>query len=313
MKNPLYNAWHSLWHDPAHFVAAVLYRINGLFPDEMYLRMVYRLECGRRLNLTVPQRYNEKLQWIKLYYHNPQYTLMADKIRAKEIAATVIGESHIIPTLGVWKRAEDIDWDSLPEKVVLKTNHDSGNSGVVVINTPEKRHDEAFRRKTIKRLNASLRKDAFAEGREWPYKNIPRKVFAEQYVEDATTQDLRDYKFYCIDGKVVFLFVATERNIPGEIAKFDYFDRDFKPLDLKMVHPRSKNGVEKPVGFEQMVELAEQLSHGIPTVRIDLYAANGQIFFGEYTFFPSGGMAPFYPDEWDLRLGEMVKLPEKIV
>lgn len=313
MKNTLHNAWHSLWHNPSHFVAAILMRYNSWIPNEMYIKLMYRLELGRKLDLIHPIRYNDKMQWLKLYNHRLEYVAMADKINAKMVAAKLVGERYIIPTLGVWNRPEQIEWDKLPNQFVLKTNHDSGNSGVVVIKDAAKLQDLHYKRQIIRRLNQSLRKDAFAAGREWPYKNIERKVFAEQYMEDQTTHDLRDYKFYCIGGKPIFLFVATERNVPGEIAKFDYFDMDFNPLDLRMAHPKSGCKIDKPICFEEMKQLAERLSQGIPTIRIDLYEVNGKVYFGEFTFFPSGGLAAFHPDEWDYRLGEMVVLPEKTI
>ena len=127
-------------------------------------------------------------------------------------------------------------------------------------------------------------------------------------MEDQTTNDLRDYKIYCFNGEVKFLFIATERQIPGELAKFDYFDADFRPIDLKMVHPKSKKVLKKPQTWEEMKQIAEKLSKGIPIVRMDMYEVNGRVYFGEYTFFPSSGLAPFYPDSWDKVFGDMINL-----
>lgn len=312
MRRPLYNAIHSLFRNPAHFVAALLFRFGSWIPDKLYLRIIYRLELGEILHLDNPQTYNEKLQWLKLYNRKPEYTTMVDKVAVKDYVASIIGPEYIIPTLGVWDSPNDIEWDKLPNQFVLKTNHDSGNNGVVVVMDVEKLKDLHYKRNIINRLNQSLRKDAYTAGREWPYKNIERKVFAEQYMEDQTTHDLRDYKFYCIEGTPIFLFVATERNIPGEIAKFTYFDMDFKPLDLRMAHPKSKHTIDRPLCFEEMKKMAEKLAQGIPTVRIDLYEVNGKVYFGEFTFFPSGGLAAFHPDKWDKILGDRVTLPEPI-
>ena len=129
MKRPVYNAIHSLFHNPKHFIAAILYRVGGCLPDKIYLQWLYRLKCGHKLNLENPQRYNEKLQWLKLYYRDPLWTQMVDKYRVKELVRERVGDEYVVPCLGVWNRAVDIEWDKLPNQFVLKTNNDSGNNG----------------------------------------------------------------------------------------------------------------------------------------------------------------------------------------
>lgn len=305
MKRPVYNAFHSLIHDPKHFVAAILYRAGGCLSDETYLRWVYYFETGNKLDLQNPKRYNEKLQWIKLYDHNPLYTELVDKYRVKEVVSERISDKYVAKCLGVWNRAEDIDWDSLPNRFVLKTTHDGGNNGVFIVRDKSK----ADREKIIKGINKSLHRDTFKLGREWPYKNITRRVFAEEYLEDASGE-LRDYKFFCFDGEVKYLFIATERQSGGEV-KFNYFDVDFNDLGIVQHHPMSDKKIEKPKLFEQMKELAAKLSKGLPEVRVDLYEVNGKIYFGEYTFFHHGGFAPFHPDEWDYIFGANIVLPAK--
>lgn len=293
-----------MFHNPKHFVAAILYRIGGFIPDERYLRWIYYLETGNKLNLDNPQRYNEKLQWIKLYDHNPLYTTLADKYRVKEVVSEKIGAEHVAKCYGVWDKAEDIEWDKLPKRFVLKTNHDSGNNGVFICKDKSKIEKE----KWIQKINASLRRDTSIPGREWPYKEVKRCVFAEQYLEDASGE-LRDYKFFCFNGVVKYLFIATERQSGGEV-KFDYFDADFNHLDIVQHHPMSGKKIEKPAMFDQMKDLAAKLSKGLPEVRVDLYEVNGRIYFGEYTFFHHGGMVPFHPDKWDFVWGEQIHLPE---
>ena len=236
MKRPFYNAIHSLFFRPKHFIAAILYRIGGIIPDKLYLQWIYYLECGRKLELKNPKRFNDKLQWLKLYYRNPLWTQMVDKYRVKQLVTDKVGKEYVIPCLGVWNKAEEIEWDSLPNQFVLKSNHDSGNSGVFIVKDKSK----IDKNKLIRRINRSLRKDASYAGREWPYRNVPRKVFAEQYLEDESGE-LRDYKFFCFDGKVKYLYVATERQ-SGNL-KFNYFDMDFKPLGMWQSHPQS----DKPV------------------------------------------------------------------
>lgn len=313
MKRPVYNAIHSLFHNPRHFTAALICRFGSRLSDKTYLRWMYYLECGHSLNLDNPQRYNEKLQWLKLNYHNPLWTQMVDKYRVKELVSERIGDKYVVPCLGVWKRAEDIEWDKLPNQFVLKTNHDSGNNGVFIVRDKSQINHtaQADRKKSqmIRRINASLCRDTSIPGREWPYKNVERCVFAEQYLEDATGE-LRDYKFFCFDGKVKYLFIATERQSGGEV-KFNYFDADFHDLGIVQHHPMSDKKIEKPVAFEQMKELAAKLSVGLPEVRVDLYEVNGRIYFGEYTFFHHGGMVPFHPDKWDFIFGANIQLPPK--
>lgn len=304
MKRPLYNAIHSLIHNPRHFVAAIIYRIGGWLPDKLYLKWIYFLETGTRLNLDNPQRYNEKLQWLKLYDHNPLYTTLVDKYAVKDYVTNQVGSEYIVPCLGVWNNAKDIDWEKLPKQFVLKTNHDSGNNGVFICRDKSK----IDKVKWTKCINQSLRRDTSIPGREWPYKNVKRCVFAEQYLED-TTGELRDYKFFCFDGVVKYLFIATERQSGGEV-KFNYFDADFNDLGIVQHHPMSDKMIEKPQLFEQMKELAAKLSKGLPEVRVDLYEVNGRIYFGEYTFFHHGGVVPFHPDKWDFIWGEQIHLPE---
>lgn len=304
MKRPLYNAIHSLIYNPKHFVAAIIDRMGWWLSDELYIKWLYYLECGHKLNLANPKRYNEKLQWLKLYYRAPLWTQMVDKYRVKKLVSKRVGGEYVAPVLGVWERAEDIEWDKLPNQFVLKTNHDSGNNGVFICKDKSKIEKE----KWIQKINASLRRDTSIPGREWPYRDVKRCVFAEQYLEDATGE-LRDYKFFCFDGVVKYLFIATERQSGGEV-KFDYFDADFNHLDIVQHHPMSEKPIEKPALFDEMKSLAAKLSEGLPEVRVDLYEVNGRIYFGEYTFFHHGGMVPFHPDKWDFVWGEQIHLPE---
>lgn len=303
MKRPFYNAIHSLFHNPKHFTAALLYRFGKRIPDETYLRWIYYLETGNRLNVSSPQRYNEKLIWLKLYYRDPTWTIMVDKYGVKQLVSERVGSEYVVPVLGRWNRAEEIEWDKLPNRFVLKTNHDSGNNGVFIIKDKSK----IGREKLVRKINASLRRDTSVSGREWPYRDVKRCVFAEQYLED-TTGELRDYKFFCFNGKVKYLYVATERQ-SGNL-KFNFFDEDFNSIDLWQSHPRSDMPIEKPAKYDEMKELAAKLSKGLPEVRVDLYEVNGRIYFGEYTFFSLDGTAVFHPDKWDFIWGEHIHLPK---
>ena len=306
MKRPLYNAVRSLFRKPRHFLSALCFRLSFLFPDKLYLKMIHRLELGRKLDLKNPKTYNDKLQWLKLYCHRPEFTMMADKVAVKPFVASRIGAEYVAPLLGVWDRVEEIDWESLPQKFVLKTNHDGGNFGVVIC-----RDKDSFdREKAEKRLKASLRRNTYLLGREWPYKNIPRKVFAEEYIEDKGREELLDYKFYCFDGKVRIVFIASGRQSQKEVC-IDYYDADGNHIDgLRQSHPNAPVPPEKPVHFDLMKSLAENLSEGIPHVRVDFFEANGNVYFSELTFFPYGGWALFHPEKYDLELGSYIRLPE---
>lgn len=277
-----------------HFVNPETY-IGGLF----YSRVGYELDIEN------PQTYNEKLQWLKLYDKNPLYTTLVDKYEVKKYISNIIGEQYVIPTLGVWDRVADIDFDNLPNQFVLKCTHDSG--GVVIC-----KDKSQFNKAKAKRLlNKHLRRNYYYMGFEWPYKNVTPRIIAEKFMEDAKTKELRDYKFFCFKGEVKALFIATERQKVGEDVKFDFFDADFNHLPFKQGHENASLCPSKPICFEEMKTLASSLSRDLPQVRIDFYEVNGRIYFGEFTFFHHGGWTKFEPKEWDFVFGEWIKLPEK--
>lgn len=294
-----------LLHNRNAFLGQLVETFSPIFGDEKYLKLMFKYRMGYELNLENPQTYSEKLQWLKLYDKNPLYTKLVDKHEVKAYVASRVGSKYVIPELGLWDKPEDINWDTLPQKFVLKTTHGGGNSGVVVCKDKNKLDKQL----TIKRLNESMKQDLYKDSREWPYKNVPKRILAEEYVEDAATQELRDYKFFCFDGEVKFLFVGSERQKPGEDVKFDYFDSDYNHLILRQGHPNSKVLPEKPSCFEEMKEIASKLSKGIPHVRVDLYEANGHVYFGEMTFYHFGGIVPFEPAKWDEEFGKMINLP----
>lgn len=285
-------------------LSRLVMKTGFLLSDETYLKILFPLKMGYSLNLKNPKTYSEKLMWLKLYDHNPKYTTLVDKYAVKEHVANLIGSQYVIPTLGVWDRPEQIDWNSLPNQFVLKTTHGGGNSGVVIC-----KDINAFDKgKAIAKLNKSLKQDIFRTLREWPYKNVPRRIIAEVYMEDKTYNELRDYKFFCFNGKVKALFIATDRG-SGNV-KFDFFDADYNHLNLVQSHPMSGLTIPKPEKFEEMKAISATLSKGIPHVRIDLYEANGHVYFGEYTFFHHGGCVPFHPRQWDDVFGSWIDLPK---
>lgn len=274
--------------------------------DERYIRIAYRARMGKKLKMDPPQTYSEKLQWLKLYNRKPEYTAMVDKYEVKPIVANIIGEKYIIPTLGVWNHFDEIDFDKLPNQFVLKCTHDSG--GLVVCKDKSKLDRKAAKNK----IEQCLKNNFFWGMREWPYKNVKPRIIAEQYMEDEQTKELRDYKFFCFDGVVKALFIATERMKEGEETKFDFFDENYNHLPFTNGHPNAEVLPQKPVCFEEMKVLAAKMSKGIPHVRVDFYEVNGKVYFGEMTFFHWSGFTPFVPEEWDYTFGSWIKLPQNV-
>ena len=272
--------------------------------NELKIRMRYLRKMRRWLNLNDPKTFNEKLQWLKVHDHNPLYPKIVDKHEVKAYIAEKIGNEYVIPTLKVYETPDEIVWEELPERFVLKCTHDSG--GVVVCH--DKGNFDKFL--AMKRLWRHHRKNYYNHSREWPYKMIRPRVIAEQYMEDRKGDgELKDYKFFCFDGEPKMLFVASDRHKKEE-TKFDFFDMDFNHLDITNGHPNSTRQIEKPATFEEMKKIAAILSEGFPHVRVDLYEIEGKIYFGELTLYHYSGMVPFKPNVWDERMGEWIKLPK---
>lgn len=274
-------------------------------PDEEFLKRRFKIKVGYDLNLEDPQTYNEKLQWLKLHDRKPLYTTLVDKYEVKDYVASIIGEKYIIPTLGVWEHFDDIDFDSLPDRFVLKTTHDS--NGVMICSDKASFDYKAAKKK----LEEHLKRNYYYFAREWPYKNVKPRIIAEKYLEDRETCELRDYKFFVFDGEAKAMFITTDRNLEDEETKFDFFDMDFRHLPFTNGHPNAKIRPKKPERFDEMRELAEKLGAGFTHIRIDFYEANGEIFFGEMTFYSRGGYVHFDQIEWDYTFGSWIKLPEK--
>ncbi len=277
-------------------------------PDEEYLKRKYKAFLGRELNLENPQTFNEKLQWLKLNDHNPLYNTLVDKCEAKKYVAEHFGEQYIIPTLGVWESAEDIDFDSLPDQFVMKCTHDS--KGVLVCKDKSKLNVEAARKKFAK----GLKRNYFYTGREWPYKDLKPRIIAEKYMTDSPDSDsFTDYKFFCFDGVADNVMVVADRDINE--PKFYHFSKDWNILRYnrmgRRVSPDFK--LPKPDIMGEMFRLAEEMTQGLPHVRLDLYVSNGQIYFGEYTLYHNDGWEDGFDAESDLHLGSLIKLPPRRV
>lgn len=275
-------------------------RIFAFIPDEPYLKMMYRLRTGKRLNLEAPRRFNEKIQWLKLHDRRPEYTMMVDKYSVKPYVASIIGEEFIIPTLGVWDRFDDIDFAKLPDQFVLKCTHDSG--GLVICKDKSK----LDMKKARKKIERSLKSNFFWIGREWPYKDVPHRIIAEQYLEDESGEELKDYKIFCFNGEPKYIqvdfgrFSNHERNV---------YSTDWKYMGFTSHYKSNPNvAIPRPEKLDKMLAIAKVLSVGIKQVRIDLYSVFGRVYFGEVTFYHGSGFVRYEPDEWDERLGRMIEL-----
>ncbi|MDE6284546.1 MAG: glycosyl transferase [Bacilli bacterium] len=298
-------AINSYLRKPSQILRSSLRKYGKYLPDKYFLKWTYYMVFGYYPDLNNPQTYNEKLQWLKLNERKPLMSRLVDKIEVKEWVAKKIGKKYIIPTIGVWDHPTDIALDTLPSKFVLKTNHDSG--GLYICKDKNKAKNDWLN--ICKRLQTSLDTDYYKIGREWPYKNVNRKILAEQFIE-TDDGEVSDYKFFCFNGEPKFLFVATERQKEGEDVKFDFYDLNYTHLPVKQGHENARTTPHKPEQFEEMVKLAKVLSEGFIHVRVDFYNVNERVYFGEMTFFHNSGFVPFTPPEWDKRFGDMIQLPE---
>ena len=274
---------------------------SRLFSDKAAIKIKYRLLMKKKIDLKKPKTFNEKLNWIKLYYRKPIMTTMADKYEVKQYVSDVIGSEYVIPTIAIYDKWNDIDFDSLKAPFVLKTTHSSGVIKIV-------KDKESFDYETTKKkFNKSLKENYFYSCREWPYKNIKPRIIVEQFIKDSKEDNLPVYKFFCFNGEPYL--VQTIKNDKTSYETIDYFDMDWKLLKIKQNFENSDVPLDKPVNFEEMKALASKLSKGFPFVRVDLYSVDNKIYFSEFTFFSDAAYQRFYPDEWDLILGEKIILP----
>lgn len=296
-----------LMHNRTQFCDSIVKNFFAWLPDKQYLSLRFRFQMGRWVDWKNPTLYQDKLQWLKIYNRQERYTEMVDKVAVKKYVARIIGEKYIIPTLGVWSHFDDIDFDTLPNQFVLKTNNGGGNTGVVVC----KDKSTLDKAKAKQCLENSLRSSIYKSLREWPYKNVVPKIFAESYMEDDSEFNkggLTDYKFTCFDGKAENVMVCCDRNTGN--TKFYFFSREWNllPLNKRGKETDRNFTLPKPDCMDEMFEIAGKLSEGIPFLRVDLYCINGRPYFGETTFFPQSGLDPNILPETELQFGNEIKL-----
>lgn len=296
------NIISTAFSNPHKFISKLALRYPRLFPDKVFLKITYRRVTGEKLNLDDPQSFNEKLQWLKLYDRNPDYTMMVDKYEVKDYVASLIGEDHIIPTLAVFDSVEEIDFDALPNQFVLKCTHDSG--GVVIC----KDKSTINKLDVMKQLSEGLKKNFYYQNREWPYKNVKPRIIAEKYMEESDGE-LKDYKVFTFNGEPKLIEIDYDR-FKGHLRNL--YDINWTRLDVTILYPTDNNRTfDKPQMLEQLLDFSRKLSKGIPHVRTDFYIINNQVYFGELTFYHGSGFEPMNPKSFNLEMGRWIKLPER--
>ena len=275
-------------------------RLRKLLPDKLVIKSRFRSEFGRKLNLQKPQTFNEKLQWLKLYNRNPEYIKFVDKFEVKQYVAEMIGESHVIPTYGVWNRIEDIDFDKLPDSFVLKTTHDSHS---IVLCKDKSKFDQNAADKVLRR---SLRNNYFYGGREWPYKYVKPRILAEQYM-DNEGMELIDYKIHCFNGRARFVLTCMNRFSSSGLEEA-FYDIEWNRIPVHRPEQVRGSQTSKPQSWDNMISMAEKISQNIPFVRVDFYEVRGVPYFGEMTFFPASGYKRFIPEDYDTIFGSYLSL-----
>jgi len=281
-----------------------LLRLADFLPDKLMIKIQYKISTGKRLNLQNPTRFTEKIQWYKLYYRDPLLVKCSDKYAVRDYISQKGLDDILVPLYGAYDKAEDIDFKELPNRFVLKTNNGSHTN--ILCDDKKKLNQE----ETIKTLNQWLTKRSSKLGREWSYYDIEPKIVCEKYLDKDENNDLIDYKFFCFNGEPFYLYVITERFLPGG-AKLGLFDMEFKKLPYRRsdISPISKD-IEKPKNFDRMIEIAKILAKDFPHVRVDLYNINGQIYFGELTFYNGSGYKIYIPEDFDYTVGEKFVLPK---
>ncbi len=276
---------------------------------EALLAKVFEKQHGYKMNFRNPQTFNEKLMWMKVYYQEPLITKCCDKFAVKDYVANVIGPEYAVPTIKSWTNAGQINFDELPDRFVLKVNWSSGY--LKIVKDKSELDEDATRRQFAKWIKPY--RNSYYQTFNWGYKNMPPIIFAEEYIEQANEQ-VYDYKFFCFNGRVDSLFIATDRQDKSRPTTFDFYDADFKPLDITYGgHAHVKTPHEKPANFEKMKELAAKLSKPFPFVRVDFYDLGDRVYVGEMTFYSGGALLSFEPVEWDKIYGDKIRLPDKVL
>lgn len=272
-------------------------------PDRLSIRYIFKKKLGYKCDLEHPKSFNEKIQWLKLHDRKEIYHDLVDKDKVKHVIGDLIGDEYIVPTLGVWKRFDEIDFARLPNRFVLKCTHDSAS----VVLCKDKTSFDCFSAR--EKLTEALRTDYYHyEGKQWAYKGVERRIIAEEYLDEGSNVGLTDYKFMVFGGECRCVFVCSGRH---SRLRLDAYDTDWQLMPFtRNNHPNMKERIPRPQCYDTMLMLAENIAKFVnnPFVRVDFYQVDGKVYFGEVTFYPEGGLGRFSPIEWDYVMGEWIKL-----
>ena len=290
-----------------HFLALFLdSSFSVILTDKFFIKIQYQLTSGKRLNLTNPVYFSEKISWMKLYNRNPEYTKMADKYEVRNYIEENIGGEYLIPLLGIYNSFDEIDFRNLPNQFVIKCTHDSG-SFVICRNKAE-----FDMQKAKERITNKLKHNYFYHGREWVYKNIVPRIIIQKYMENESDAELKDYKIFCFNGEPKIIQVDFDKFTD---YKQNYYSPDWEILPLELRHPSHREKIDKPGHLSLMLQLASKLSKGFPFIRTDFFIINDEVFFGEFTFYPENGFWEFKSldnkPEWNEKIGSWIELPSK--
>lgn len=275
--------------------------IFNILPSKLYLKLKYKIYLNRRLNFKNPQTFNEKLQWLKINDRKENYTALVDKYQVKKIICNLIGDEHIIKTIGIYDKYDEIDFSKLPNKFVMKCTHDSG--GIVICKDKNSFNYIEARKK----IEDNLKKNYFWFGREWPYKKVKPRIIIEEYIETPNGESPNDYKFFCFNGEPKCYKIDFDR-FKNHGANYYDVNGNLLPFGEVKFPPNFDKKMEQPKNIDIMLDFAKKLSKNIPFVRVDFYEVNEKVLFGEMTFYPASGMGEFTDESADILLGEWLKI-----
>lgn len=303
-------AFKMIFTQPRQLVVALgQYGAFSWLTDRACLKLVFWAEMGERLDLSRPKTFSQKLQWLKIHDHQERYRQMVDKYAVRGLIQKKYGEEYLIPLLAVYDSPEEIEWESLPEKFVIKCTHGSGCN---LVCNGKASFDTRF---ACAQIKAWMKKNWFHFGREWAYKSVRPRIIIEQFVSDGEhATDLTDYKLYCFEGKPMYCQVIAGRRIRNDKAVYDidFYDQNWIHMPFSGMKRNSPHAAEphaRPKSYEAMLRIARELAQDTHFVRVDFYEIEGQPKFGEFTLYPLSGFGAFEPEEWNKRLGDLIKLP----
>lgn len=272
-----------------------------LIPEKTFIRKSFYKKLGDKLDFDNPQTFNEKLQWLKLYYRLDIMTKAADKCAVREYIKNKIGDKYLIPLWQIFDDYKDINVRVLPKSFALKATHASGWN--IICHDKYKLKDTELK-KTLKKWQST---NYYIYGKEWAYKNIKPRFICEKLILDENGKSPMDYKFFCFNGQPKYIQVDIDRY---ENHERTFYNTNWKKQSFGLLYNIGKGEIQKPEKFDEMLNIAKKLSQGFPFIRVDLYNLKGKIYFGELTFYPENGTGRFFPKKIDLELGRLIQLPE---